>query len=107
MDDPKICWVGFNLAKGIGPTRLSALLAHFGDISSAWNASHRELESSGLSNRLIEAMLEVRNSNELENICSVIEGTGIEVLTWEDPDYPRRLKESVQANRIRPRRRKF
>ena len=97
MDDPKVCWIGFNIVKGIGPSRLSALLAHFGDISNAWYASQRELESSGLSKGLVEAMLEVRNSNELEKICSVVEATGIEILTWDDPNYPRRLKEIDQS----------
>jgi DNA processing protein len=97
VDDPRICWVGFNLVKGIGPARLRALLAYFGDIESAWLAPPGALETCGLSARLVEAMLEVRNSDVLERTWRQIETQDIAVLTWDDPIYPRRLKEIDQS----------
>lgn len=44
-------WVGFNVVRGIGPTRLRALLDAFGDVERAWHASAEELRSAGLDRR--------------------------------------------------------
>jgi DNA processing protein len=97
VDDPRIYWVGFNIVKGIGPARLRALLAFFGDVESAWSASPAALEASGLSPKLVEALLQVRTGDALQRTWERIEALGITVLTWDDPAYPRRLKDIDQS----------
>lgn len=89
-------WVGFNLVKGIGAVRLQALRDHFGDLSLAWQAPADVLRSAGLSPKLAERVVQIRASLNLEKYMSKLVAQGIQVLTWDDELYPRRLKEIDQ-----------
>jgi len=95
MDDKRY-WVGFNLVKGIGAVRLQALREHFSDLSIAWQAPEDALRAAGLSQKLAERVAQVRTDVDLERMLEKIAGQGITVLTWEDEQYPRRLKEIDQ-----------
>ena len=97
MDDAKAYWVGFNLVKGIGPTRLRALIEYFGDVRSAWLAPAPALEATGLSSKLVQSLVQTRQSGGLERTWERINKLAIKVLTWDDDDYPRRLKEIDQS----------
>lgn len=96
MDDSKKYWVGFNLVKGIGAVRMRALLEHFGSADLAWQATPEALEAVGLGPKIIDTLLHVRSSGLLERVWDYVQMQDIGVLTWEDPDYPRRLKEIDQ-----------
>ena len=96
MSDPKQYWVGFNLVKGIGAVRLRLLLDYFGDIATAWNATPQALRAAGLSPKLVETMLRLRADISLEQIWEQLHSQGIQVITWEDDAYPRRLMEIEQ-----------
>lgn len=96
MEAYKRYWVGFNLVKGIGAVRFRRLLQAFGEAEAAWNAEVPALEQAGLGRRLAEAVQTLRLSGALEAACEAIEALGVTVLTWEDPEYPRRLKEIDQ-----------
>lgn len=96
MIDPKAYWVGFNLVKGIGAVRLRNLIQHFGDVETAWHASPQEMRAAGLGPKLIETMQQVRAGVSLELVWERVHSLGIQVLTWEDEAYPRRLKEIDQ-----------
>jgi DNA processing protein len=89
-------WVGFNLVKGIGAVRLQALIQHFGDLETAWNAPIDALHSAGLSPRLAERLAQLRLDVDLDKVLHQIDAQGITVLTWDDELYPRRLKEIDQ-----------
>ena len=97
MDERTSYWIGFNLVKGIGPTRLQNLINAFGNIQSAWEASAADLESVGLGKKLIQALIETRESDRLDETLQMIQAKGIHVLTWDDLNYPRRLKEIPQS----------
>jgi len=86
-------WVGFNIVRGIGPTRLRALLDYFGDIERAWHAPEDELRRSGLDRRSIDNLLAARAQLDLEREVARIADTGAEAVTWESPNYPRLLME--------------
>jgi len=96
QDDTKRFWVAFNLVKGIGPARLRALLEYFGDARTAWLASENQLTGAGLSPRLVANVTQCRSSGQLERAWGVIQDKQIQVLTWEDPQYPQRLLEIEQ-----------
>ncbi len=96
MSDLKRYWIGFNLVKGIGAARLRLLLDYFGDIATAWQATPQELRAAGLSPKLVDAFIQMRADVSLEQICERLLDQGIQVLTWEDDAYPRRLKEIDQ-----------
>jgi DNA processing protein len=96
LSDPRQYWVGFNLVKGIGAARMRALLDAFGDAQTAWQASASALRLAGLGPKIVETMLQVRESVSLEQVWERINAQGITVLTWDDAGYPQRLKEIEQ-----------
>lgn len=89
-------WIGFNLVKGIGAVRLQGLLDFFGSLEVAWQAPTDALRSAGLSQKVIENLVQVRQGVDLEKVAERIHGQGIQVLTWNDAAYPRLLKEIDQ-----------
>lgn len=96
MTDQRLYWIGFNLVKGIGAVRFQSLLNGFGDAQAAWLASPEDLRSAGLSQKIVESLVRIREQVDLEQIWQQIQARGIQVLTWEDEGYPRRLKEIDQ-----------
>src|SRR6266536_1122842 len=89
-------WIGFNLIKGIGAVRMQALIQHFGDLEVAWKAATAELAEAGLGSKVIERVIQARETVDLEKLCKKIESQGIQIITWEDESYPQRLKEIDQ-----------
>jgi len=94
--DKKAYWVGFNYVKGIGPARLRALLNFFGDIQIAWMAPNDALRAAGLSQKIIENLLYVRNHIDIQKEIDRATENGIDILTWDDPSYPKKLLEIHQ-----------
>jgi DNA processing protein len=90
-------WIGFNRAKGIGPTRLRALMQHFGDIETAWKASARALQAAGLDQRSLHSLLAVRDSCNLDAELQAIERAGAWVVTLDDAAYPAPLRNIPDA----------
>ena len=86
-------WIGFNIVRGIGPTRLRALLDYFGDVERAWHAPVEGLRRTGLDSRSLKNLLAARSALNLDRELERIAATGARVLTWESPDYPRLLRE--------------
>lgn len=97
MEDWKQYWVGFNLVKGIGPIRLRGLLDAFGDAANAWHASRKQLEEAGLHPKLIDNLWLIKQSGLLDQTWGVILENEIQILTWEDEQYPRSLREIDQS----------
>ncbi len=94
--DPRQYWVGLNLVKGIGAARMRALLNYFGEAEAAWRASGDELLQAGLGSKTVQALQRVRAETNLEDLWRRMQVQGIQVLTWLDADYPRRLREIEQ-----------
>src|SRR5512136_2245538 len=94
--EPKLYWIGFNLVKGIGAVRFRNLLEAFGDAETAWNAPVEALRAAGLSSKLVDNLCQLRSQVDLEQVWERIRAHNIYVLTWEDEEYPRRLKEIEQ-----------
>ncbi|MBN1304163.1 MAG: DNA-processing protein DprA [Anaerolineales bacterium] len=92
----KCYWIAFNKVKGIGAVRIRGLLDYFGDLTTAWQAAPHDLVSSGLSAKIVERLIAVRATLDLEDIWKKIDTHSVEVLTWNDREYPRRLKDISQ-----------
>lgn len=86
-------WIGFNKVKGIGPAKVRALLDHFGDLESAWNASRAALVEAGLDRRAMDSLEAARSGIDLGRALAELEQAGVTALCWDDADYPRRLRE--------------
>ncbi len=93
LRSPLQYWVGFNIVRGIGPTRLRALLDYFGGVEQAWHAPAGELRRAGLDRRSLENLLAARAALDLDQELKRIAAVGAQVLTWESPSYPRLLRE--------------
>jgi DNA processing protein len=89
-------WVGFNLVKGIGAVRLRALIAHFGNLANAWGATSAQLQETGLSARIVDNIVNIRSSMNLEDYYQNIQSKGIRVVISDEDNYPNRLKEIDQ-----------
>ena len=89
-------WIGFSLVKGIGAVRLRALLDYFGSLETAWNAPADALRAAGLSQKIVETLAQVRHGVDLPHFRENMQRKGITALTWDDENYPRRLKEIDQ-----------
>ncbi len=94
--DEKAYWVGFNLVRGVGAVRVKNLLDHFGKLEIAWDAPAGALISAGLPTRVVENFLVVRKQVNLEVVMQRVADSGVQVITWDDAIYPRRLKEIDQ-----------
>lgn len=95
MDD-RLYWIGFTYVRGIGAVRFQSLLNAFGSMKKAWEASANQLLEAGLNQKIVENFHLVKKQIDLEKIWGNIEKSGINVLTWDDDTYPRRLKEIDQ-----------
>ena len=91
MSDARF-WVAFNIVQGIGPVRLRALLDHFGDLETAWTASSVDLARTGLTQRALTNLARARAELDLDRELEKIAQAGVQVLTWDSPDYPERLR---------------
>ena len=89
-------WIGINLVKGIGAVRFRALLDFFGDAKTAWEGSSADLRAAGLSKNLVERLIRAREQVDLDALWADIAAKNIQVMTWDDADYPARLREISQ-----------
>lgn len=85
-------WIGFNIVSGIGPARFKLLLDHFGDLEKAWRASDADLKAAGLDRRSIDALIATRQTISLDEELEKLQREGARTITWQDADYPPRLR---------------
>lgn len=90
QSDHRKYWIGFSQTPYIGPNRLRSLIERFGDIERAWTASDKELLAA-LDERSAESLIRTRGRLALDREMERIERVGIEILTRDDPAYPRLL----------------
>jgi DNA processing protein len=86
-------WIGFNRVRGIGPAKVQLLLDSFGELEAAWTAAPPLLAQAGLDKRAIENLIVARNEMDLDLETERARRACDSILTWDDPAYPRRLKE--------------
>lgn len=87
-------WVAFNRVPGVGPIRLRFLLDFFDDdIKAAWEANASQLTQAGLDRRTVDSIIKSRPTVNLDREMALIEQHAVQVLTWNDVDYPKLLRE--------------
>lgn len=89
--EQKAYWVAFNLVKGIGAVRFQALIDHFGSLELAWRSSESDLMEAGLSQRVIDGFINIRNQTDPQEQYEAILDKGIQIITREDEGYPEKL----------------
>ncbi len=90
-------WIGFNKVSGIGAARLRALLDYFGDLETAWHVPAHDLQQAGLDRRSLEHLLRARKELDLDAEAERLARADVQVLTWDDADYPPNLRQVYNA----------
>ncbi len=75
---------------------MQRLLDFFGDLPTAWTAGAFELAEAGLDKRALENFLVARKELDLDAEVEKAQRACDLILTWDDPAYPRLLKEIPQ-----------
>ncbi|MEM7332470.1 MAG: DNA-processing protein DprA [Chloroflexota bacterium] len=99
MSDLKY-WLGFNLVKGIGPSKIQSLLDYYGSLPSAWQATEFELQKLGFDKRTIHSFRSTRQALDLDKALARVHQANIQLISWDSPDYPTYLKEIPHAPRL-------
>lgn len=92
MSEQTKYFVAFSYFLGIGPIRFKQLISHFGNPKKAYESDQKELEKI-LGQKITEKFLEFRQSFSADSILEQLFKKKIQVLTQEDPDYPRQLRQ--------------
>lgn len=90
-------WIAFSTFMGFGPKRFRLLKDYFGNAKKAWNLSEKELREIGLSEKLITSFLLHRKNFSLEDYLEKMKKINVGVLTLEDEEYPKLLKQITDA----------
>ncbi len=90
-------WLGFSRVGGIGAVRLRRLVTYFGKLADAWKAGAADLLQAGLEPKLVEKVLSLRPTLNLELEIEKLEKLGIAVLVQGSPNYPARLAQVDNA----------
>lgn len=83
----------FNLVGKIGPIGFKKLLAHFDNLENAWSAKINEFSQAGLSRLIVEQINKQRPKINPDWEMERLAKHKIDLITIDDKNYPRLLKE--------------
>jgi DNA processing protein len=69
------------------------LLSHFGSMDAAWHASAGQLHAAGIDQATVTSIVDERAAISPEAEMERLAKFGVRAYTWDDPEYPARLKE--------------
>lgn len=91
-------WVGLSSVESLGSKFILDLYTHFRDIEKAFYATSKELSQiEGLSVKKAEKFLNLRDKIDLDKTYDYVVNNNIKVLTYENQNYPKLLKEIADA----------
>ena len=88
MSDTKY-WLWLATRYGVGPVAMGRVLEHFGSPQAAYEATPQELDM--LPAKLAQALSD-RSMDQPERILAACDRLGFRIMTWDDADYPQRLR---------------
>lgn len=97
MNDDLPYVIGFNVFSGIGPVRFKLLRDYFGGAKNAWDASVRDLSSTGLTEKLVQSFDRFRREFDVRAYQSKLSNLHVYALSIDDARYPTLLKEIPDA----------
>ncbi len=87
-------WIAFSSIENIDSEFILRLYNYFGDIERAWNVSENEFQHiDGLSIKKSENFVNARKNLNIDEKFELVKKRGIKFLTFEDENYPKKLKE--------------
>ena len=92
------CWVALSRVPRLGAARFRLLETHFdGDLTAAWKAPARDLRAAGVGRAVAQAIVDARETNSPDHEMTRLHDAGVSAISWCDPSYPPRLKETDDA----------
>ncbi|MEJ6951502.1 DNA-processing protein DprA [Natronospora cellulosivora (SeqCode)] len=85
-------FLALTMIKGLGSTRISNLLKHFGDAYSIWQANERQLKAVNGIGKLAEKIIKQKESININKLLEEINRKKINYTTLVDDKYPKILK---------------
>jgi DNA processing protein len=89
-------WLALRRA-GLGTSNFALLLARFGTIEAAWNASPEAIASAGLEAQYQRAVAKARATLDAEAELQALEKHNARALTWQDEAFPASLRDIPQS----------
>ena len=86
-------WLALGLTPGLGPTRVRHLVEHFGNAAPIFQASLTELEAVGLLAVSAQSLGTGKSLELAHEELGKANAAGVQIVTLDDPDYPRPLKQ--------------
>ena len=73
--------------------RFRLLVKYFGSAKKAWQANGKDLLEIGFNEKLVNGYLKFKREFDLDKNLNLIKEKNLELITLEDKDYPKRLKD--------------
>ena len=86
-------WLALSLTQGLGPTTSRKLVEHFGSAEAVFRASLTELEGVGIQAVSAQSLATGKSGELAREEVARAAADGVTILSMDDPQYPRRLKE--------------
>jgi DNA processing protein len=90
-------WVAFAHIPSLTPSRFRLLERAFGSLEEAWRAPAHHLKAAGLEPGVVDAVLQARRRIDPFRALEALHRWGATAITWRDPTYPPRLKETPHS----------
>src|SRR5271155_5736022 len=91
--DDYIGWLALALTPGLGGRTAGKLLREFGSPDAIFSASLTALEGQRLPAAVAQALHSRRPLSDAAKELAQVQATGCRLLTWDEPEYPARLRE--------------
>jgi DNA processing protein len=91
--DQYLGWLALALTPGLGARMAGKLLGTFGSPDAIFNASLTALESQHLPAAVAQAINSRRPLSDAAKELAQAQASGCRLLTWDEPEYPARLRE--------------
>src|SRR5271169_5533009 len=91
--DDYVGWLALALTPGLGARTAGKLLREFGSPDAIFSASLTALEAQRLPAAVAQALHSRRPLSDAAKELAQVQAAGCRLLTWDEPDYPARLKE--------------
>jgi len=91
--DDYVGWVALALTPGLGARTAGKLLREFGSPDAIFNASLTALEGQRLPAAVAQALHSRRPLSDAAKELAQVQAAGCRLLTWDEPQYPARLRE--------------
>jgi DNA processing protein len=91
--DDYIGWLALALTPGLGARTAGKLLREFGSPDAIFNASLTALEGQRLPVAVAQALHSRRPLSDAAKELAQVQASGCRLLTWDEPEYPARLRE--------------